>query len=348
VFTVKVAVAGAGWSGLLLANKIRQNHNVTVFEKNRRLKAVCAWGIPTESLREIAEWQGLNVEDYILWESKQLIIDYRGKQRSVPVAGLCTFNKQFFMEKLSQNVNIKYATDFSSAKERYDLMVDATGTREGLGRLPHDLVYVTYQVRAKFDKLPFNDFYMRFPTDTNLASKYLWLFPLSDDEAFVGCGALKGEEAFQQVNQFILENNAVIIEKQAKQLRVTSPKNSRPFYCFDCLGCAKWQSCRASVCAKAFQIVGVGNSIGAISSFGEGNDTSALTAKLLTENITDLSRYEKQVLSALKWLKHDYLFYESMIQNHTVAAVYHALRNQSVYRKRLQVPLNMNTLKQML
>ncbi len=315
---MKIAICGCGWSGSLLANTLSKEHEVTVYERSQQLKVICACGIPTSRLYEIAKQHGLNAENYILWKSKTLTTEYGGKQRCISMRGLCTFDKYRFMKDLDVNVQFSSTLNLKS-NIHADLIVDATGTRELLGHLPEDVIYVTYQVKARFKEHPFNDFYMRLPSDMD-KTPYLWFFPTGEKEAYVGCGSLQGATAAEQVNRFIHKYNGETLEKQAKQLRINPPIQSLPFY--------------------KENIVGVGGNVGAISSFGEGNEPSAVTTDLLAENITDLDEYQKQVFKHLKWLKQEYAFYNSLVKNRKLNIVFNMVRRQPTLRKRCQVPMN--------
>ena len=77
-------MVGCGWSGILLANSLSVSHEVTIYEKSKELKAICAWGIPTMLFRELAKSYSLNAGDYIKWVSKQLIIELGKKHYTYP------------------------------------------------------------------------------------------------------------------------------------------------------------------------------------------------------------------------------------------------------------------------
>jgi len=315
---MKIAILGGGWSERLLADTLSNEHEVTVYERSKQLKVICACGIPTSRLNEIAKQHSLNAENYVLWKSKTLITEHRGKQRCISMRGLCTFNKYQFMKDL--DVNVQYSSTMNlKSKINADLIVDATGTRELLGHLAEDSIYVTYQVKVRFKEPPFDDFYMRFPSDMG-QTLYLWFFPTGKKEAYVGCGSLQGVTAAKQVNHFLHKHNGETLEKQAKQLRVNPPIQSLPFY--------------------KEKMVGVGGSVGAISSFGEGNEPSAVTTNLLAENITDLKEYQKQVFKHLKWLNQEYAYYNSLAQNCILKMLFNILRRHPTTKKRYQVPIN--------
>lgn len=337
---MKIAICGCGWSGNLLANTLSKDHEVTVYEKSPTLRAVCAWGIPTDLFREIAENYRLNADDYILWQSKELIIDAGKKQRHIPMKDLCTFNKLSFMTDISSHSKARFFFNETLQKQNYkdyDLIVDATGSRFVLGRLPTDKYFLTYQVKAQFDSLPYPVFYMRFPTGEEASrTKYLWMFPLSDRTAHVGCGSINGKDAYDRVQQFIQENNAKTLYEQAKLLRINPPQESLPFY-------------RSEIYSnKAVDIVGVGNNVGAITSFGEGNQLSAQTVKLLSQNLTNPKEYQKQVIKTLGWLKYDYNLYDALIQDKIFSVAINMIKIQIKYRKVLRVKFNTQLIKNIL
>ena len=326
---MKIAVVGCGWSGVLLANLLSFSHEVTIYEKSKELKTICAWAIPTMLFRELAKSYCLNANDYIKWTSKQLIMELGKKTLHIPVTGLCTFDKFNFMKTVMDSTQATFNFGETLNPENhnnYDLIVDATGYRAILGQLSTDKYYSTYQIKAEFNDLPYPDFYIRFPAHEDLtATKYLWMNPLSNNTAYVGCSSINGNKAYNLVHNFIQETHATILEEQAKMLRLNPPHESLPFI--------------------NGKIVGVGNSIGAITSFGEGNQTSAETVKLLTQNLTNLSQYQKQVLKHLGWLKYDYKAYTALTQNKILSNLTCMVKMQKIYYRRSRMKVNMQSLR---
>ena len=261
--------------------------------------------------------------------SKQLIMELGKKTLHIPVTGLCTFDKFNFMKTVMDSTQATFNFGETLNPENhnnYDLIVDATGYRAILGQLSTDKYYSTYQIKAEFIDLPYPDFYIRFPSHEDLtATKYLWMNPLSYSTAYVGCSSINGKKAYNLVHNFIQETHATILEEQAKMLRLNPPQESRPFI--------------------NGKIVGVGNSIGAITSFGEGNQTSAETVKLLTQNLTNLSQYHKQVLKHLGWLKYDYKAYTALKQNKILSNLTCMMKMQKIYYRRSRMKVNMQSLR---
>jgi flavin-dependent dehydrogenase len=329
--TQKIAICGAGFSGLLLAHSLSKDHEVTVFDLSPEIRTVCGWGIPTSLFQIVAAKHGLDPGDYILCKPRELIIDQGHKVRHIPVSNLCTFHKEKFMRDLVQSTTatFKWGQTLENTDE-FDAVVDATGKRDILGKLPSDKFFATYQVKVIFPPgMPEPDFYMGFPPRQELSTiRYLWQFPLSEDTAFVGCMATNGKKTYKMVNDFLQKfqrksNDYYICAKQARVLRLGPPQSSLPFF--------------------KGNVVGVGNSIGAITSFGEGNELAALTADLLAENISDssldFSRYQQRVLKCLAWLESDYKAYEAMTQDKILRDLPIMLRIQGYYRRRFGINL---------
>jgi flavin-dependent dehydrogenase len=203
--------------------------------------------------------------------------------------------------------------DFS----KYDLVIDASGIRAGLGKLPKDKFYICYQVRAAFEpKLPYSNFLIDF---SKPVEKYLWMFPLSRKKALIGCCALKGRIARMAVLDFLNSHKGTILVEQGKLLRLNFLQESLPFI--------------------KSNIVGVGNSIGAITSLGEGNVLSIITVKLLLDNIKDLQEYQKKVFEKLGWLKYDYAAYNDWTENRKIRLIYNLVKCRKNYKKYLKFQL---------
>jgi len=316
---LKILVCGAGWCGSLLSNKLTEYGDVEVYERNRKPTAICGCGIPTSFFVQLAKSYGLNPEDYILWKAHEIMLSQGKKVRHIPIDNLCTFDKQKFMEDLinQSSATFHFGKKLPESTKNYDLIIDASGKRALLGKLPTDMIIPCFQVKASFNKLPYPDFYADFSDITS--TSYLWMFPLSDREANVGCGAPKGRYAYNRVMEFIKEHDGEIIQRQAKPVRIAPPHESLPFY--------------------RDNIIGVGESIGAITGFGEGNAFSAITVELLLENLEDTHAYSKAVLDELNWLKTDHAFIQSMIHQRKTRMIYYAAKIAGVYKRRLGVNL---------
>ncbi len=309
---------GCGWSGSLAAyNLAESGFKVDVYEQEKKPKVVCACGIPTDFLIELARDHGLNPEDYIFWKSKNLTIRFSALTADLKIDNLCTFNKQRFIEDLIDGSSATFHFRRRIKPKEvtgYDLVIDATGTRSILGRQPWDRFALCYQVKARFTELPYQDFYMDLSNPKSRS--YLWLFPLSERTAYVGSASQNGSPKIQ-VERFIKEFKGEILKREGKTLRLNPPSKSLPFY--------------------RNRVVGVGNSIGAITSLGEGNAPSALTVKILMQNINDPEGYRRNILKELGWIEHDHAVYNALINNKRAELIYHSLKLIDVYRERFKI-----------
>jgi flavin-dependent dehydrogenase len=284
---------------------------VDVFELASQPTVVCACGIPFDFLHDLAKSVGLSADDYVFWRSRSLTFNLDGKTRIIQSSNLCTFDKLRFMTDLvkASDATFKWRTRFQPEDATgYDLVVDATGTRQVLGKLPADRHYMAYQVKAKFKEPP--DFYFQLMK----TPAYMWLFPLTEKTAYVGYASENPSGARQAVETCLNQHQATALQKQAKVLRLNPPYQSQP--------------------NTKGNIIGTGNSIGAITSFGEGNDPSAQTARLLAENIHDPQEYQKQTLRQLNWINHDHKAHQAWMQNKRLKLLYHTLRIRKVYWQR--------------
>jgi len=107
--------------------------------------------------------------------------------------------------------------------------------------------------------------------------------------------------------------------EQGKLLRLNFPQESLPFI--------------------KNNVVGVGNSIGAITSLGEGNVLSIISVKLLLDNIKDLQEYQKKVFEKLGWLKYDYAAYNDWIDNKKIGLMYNLVKCRKNYETRFKFQL---------
>jgi flavin-dependent dehydrogenase len=307
-------------SGSLLAYFLpKLGHEVEVYESAKTPKVICGCGITTDVFQELAISCDLNPKSFILWKGKQLILKFPNRETKIVVINSCTFNKQKFLRTVIKNSEAKFHFGQKLSYlnyEKYDLVIDATGIRDCLKRLPKDTFFICYQVKATFKpKLPYPDFFIDF---SKPLIKYLWMFPLSPYEAYVGCYSHKGKITRLMVLEFLNKFKGKILEERGKLVRLNSPQESLPFI--------------------RNNVVGVGNSIGAISSIGEGNTLSILTIKILLDNLNDLKEYQKKILEKLGWLKHDYAAFHAWTKNQKIKLLYHASKCRNHYQTRLKKP----------
>ena len=298
---MRIAIVGCGWTGSMLANRLTEYGNVDVYEISRRPKVVCGQGIPTKEFEKICEKHGLHPEDYILWRGKRCYMK-TNYVRSFPITNLCTFDKQRFIDDLikTSSANFHFAERLVH-KEKYDLIVDATGKRAILGKAGKERIIPCVQYKVKFDEMPLNDFYLDMTRIKAYGS--LWFFPLGENVANVGSGALNGAVAKEQVESFFKRHPGEILEKMGKLVRMASPKDSLPFTKND------------------NRIVGCGESIGTISHNAEGNEPCVKCVDILIEHIHDLENYKAHVLREFKNLESEHKFIRAVIKGNSFQAL---------------------------
>lgn len=320
---MKIAICGCGWSGAILSNMLTEYGRVDVYELNKQPTTVCACGVPLSFLRHLTKKLGFNPEEYVLWKSNRIILDFGTIDITIPVRNLCTFDKEKLMKDLVQasDANFSFGKKASTElKNRYDLVVDATGKRALLGPLPNDKILQAFQVKARFKELPYPDFYMNFSDPSS--GGYLWMFPISDKLAYVGCGGYSGSYIFHRVQRFIKRFKGRVLERRAKSSRVNSPIESMPFF--------------------KGNIVGVGTSIGTISRLGEGNALSAKSAEFLAEHLNNLKEYSRKVLAEFRWLSNDYSFFEAYEKKLKSKLIYFGTKIWKIYKRRFDIRVTLS------
>jgi len=309
-----IAVVGCGMSGSILSYLLPEaGHNVDVFEINQTPKVVCACGMSSDLFRRTASICELEPDNYILWYGKEMIVKFSTREHALKVKNLCTFDKLKFESDLMRKSKACFHFGKILHPQKYsdfDLVIDATGVRACLGRLPSDRFYVCYQVKASFEHLPHPDYYMEF---ARLGEMYRWMFPLSSSTAYVGAGARDGPSARAAALEFMQHFNGKILEEKGKLLRLAPPDRSMPFH--------------------NGNVVGVGNSIGSITSLGEGIGPSIETAMLLSENLYDLDGYQKKVMKKLGWIRYDYRIFNYLSKNEKIRTAYSIFRCRRHYQE---------------
>ncbi|MEM4405215.1 MAG: hypothetical protein QXR28_05080 [Nitrososphaerota archaeon] len=107
---MKIAVAGGGVSGSFFASLVENTQDVTVFERQREnvFRAICAWGTSKHEMRRLAVRIGLNFDEYILHEGREMVVKLPDNEFSIKLKGLCTFDKKRFILDMHKRLKIKY------------------------------------------------------------------------------------------------------------------------------------------------------------------------------------------------------------------------------------------------
>jgi flavin-dependent dehydrogenase len=291
---MKIAIVGLGVAGSYLLDRLSESHDVTGYEmqKEGEFDAVCAWGTSKNELKRIMKPLGIDFENYILFNGREMSVDLgNGSSRRIPLIGLVTYDKHRLELDLTKGKKARFGVRASPsllASEDYDLVVDCTGLYRSFLPKPKEDLWVPC-VEYKFDykaaglKTPFSDFYIK-PFEG--ISGYFWYFPLEEGCAYVGAGDIhKNHNKF--LEKFNRENPGRVIKKIGRPIRVSPPKYCEPFY----LG----------------KVVGCGESIGTVFPLlGEGIIPSLQCAELLCDNLKDLPTYREAVLKKFEYFNYVY------------------------------------------
>src|SRR6476661_246724 len=95
---MKIAVAGMGVAGAYLMNRLSDDHenHVVGFERMDKDKhdAVCAWATCKNVMTDLAKNCGLNFDEYILHEGKQMEVDLGTPNRvDINLKGMVSYDK---------------------------------------------------------------------------------------------------------------------------------------------------------------------------------------------------------------------------------------------------------------
>ncbi len=278
---MRVAVAGGGVAGSYFANLIKGDHEVVVFERQKaeNFRAICAWGTSKHEMRRLAGRIGLNFDEYILHEGKEMIVKLPDESEfSIKLKGLCTFNKKQFILDMHSRLKVYYSIDVKKVKiTGFDLIVDATGFHRALlPRIARDYYIPTVEYLVKYDSPPIDDFYL-MPL-THLGG-YLWYFPLSNNLAHVGVGDYFNRHK-EALDEFIRKNPGEVIDVVGRPVRIAPPH----------------------LCAPIISngVVGLGESIGTVHPvIGEGIIPGMQCAELLSQSVDGrIEQYPQKVLKS--------------------------------------------------
>ncbi|MEM4186787.1 MAG: NAD(P)/FAD-dependent oxidoreductase [Candidatus Caldarchaeum sp.] len=281
---MRIAVTGLGVAGSYLVRRLsQQGHDVVGFERQPResFKAICAWGTVRQAAKKILENVDFDFDEYLLHMGETITLD-NGKQTStVPLKGLCTYDKARLELDLTKGLKVFYGVtpNRGDLVKDFDLVVDATGVSRALLPKPaRDEVVPCFEYKLRYDGgRRLSDFYVRIFPNWN---GYLWYFPLSENEAYVGAGDITNNHV-REVNSFAAEDGGKTVGKYGKAIRIAPPELCRPF--------------------SAGKIVGVGESIGTVfPMLGEGILPSLECAEIFLSTIEEPEKYAGKVLEFFK------------------------------------------------
>jgi flavin-dependent dehydrogenase len=317
---MKIAVVGIGVAGAYLMNRLSDDHNNHVVGFERMPKdqhdAVCAWATCENVMAGLAKNCGLNFDDYVLHDGKQMHVDLEDKGRGgidIKLKGMVSYDKLRLIQEMIRGTEIRFgkAPRKDEMESDFDIIIDSTGFhRSYLPRVGNEMWIpcVQYKVRYQSGKEPYDDFYLRtFPA----MSGYFWYFPLGNGYAHVGAGDfLKSHNHF--VDEFLNKYDCEVIKKVGRPVRLTPPENCEPF-------------------TDSRKSVGVGESIGTVYPLlGEGIIPSTWCAELLVQNLHDTRAYRQAVLEKFKMYSLVFKFIQLKI-NRKFSAIRHGMDMLKLY-----------------
>jgi len=297
---MKIQICGAGVAGTYLY-LLLNDFDVHIKDVRRKPDCRCAWGIAYSEAKELYKKVGLDLDDYVIARPGYVVANgLKIKNKNVVI-----FDKKRLLEDLWKQI------EFRDVKA--DLYVDATGHKRALlPKIEKDRLYPTIQTIEEHD------------VDENIyvyarKTGYAWAFPLGNSKWHVGAGdatemrTIELIEIFRQKYGF--KGNSKICGCKAR-IRLLPPSKCRPFV--------------------SGNVVGVGESIGCVSGFGEGNAPALESAKILYECLIDneLHKYESKILKNFQWIEEEYKFVEAVQKDKKLTAFLELPKVLSVERGR--------------
>jgi len=273
----RVTIVGAGVAGAYLGAKLsREGIDVEGIEAQdiSKYHSVCAWATSVDGIRGYLRSIDLDIDGYIIREADGIYVDLGGRLYRVPTRHLATFDKPALIVDLARSFKVRYPVRVRGIPDvRSDLIVDATGVHRsviGPAEDGADLVLPAYQLLVRYRNPPMDDFYVKpFPRYTG----YLWYFPLTNGEFFVGAGDLHHGH-LKQISEFLDKHPPdEVLRREGRPIRISPPGILRPLFR-----------------AAGMAVTAVGEAAGAVlPMLGEGILPSVMSAEMLFERISNAS-----------------------------------------------------------
>ncbi len=326
---MKIAIVGLGVAGSYLLNRLARERydNIYVFEGHKKCNQnhLCGWMTNKDALDKYAFQTDIdNGEDYIIRNIEKAYVRSGEKEIITKTRNAVTFSKPKFLidmqnyaldlvDNASFGTRVQYS--FGIQRDRYDLIIDATGNRRSMLRLipgarKHAALCRQYTVR--YDYLPYDDVFIEL-----FRSGYLWYTPLKDGLAFIGAGSLEDHAYLNKLSSF-LENNGKheIIDVSQKLISLLPPSKCTPFI--------------------DGNIVGVGEAIGTTRPFGgEGIAPALRSAEILVDCIhgNEMEEYEHRILKEFKKQEKEWKYVQARLRGSTWGCLRHGMGLKQPYIK---------------
>ena len=164
---MKIAVVGIGVAGAYLLARLKNQHEVVGFERStlENHDSICAWGTSKAPMEEFSKKVGLDFDDYVIHDGKQMYVDMGLERFQIKLKGLCTYNKIGLIKDMASGCKIHYgaAPKLQDLESEFDMIVDSTGFhRSYLPRIAKDFHLPTFQYKVEYENgVPFDDFYLK-------------------------------------------------------------------------------------------------------------------------------------------------------------------------------------------
>lgn len=323
---VRYGIAGAGPAGAYLAALLREDAEVYERQEEGEFTSVCAWGTGYYMMKGLLKDVGIGFDDYLLHFGKRIYVEVGGEVLKFSAYGLSTFDKPKLlkdMARLSGQVHWGSRVERGYLESRYKVAVDATGVNRTLvGRPEQDFLVPTIEYRVVYDGLPYDDFFIK---PFSGYAGYLWMFPLSEREAFVGAGSVRADHE-PRVLEFIKRTGGRIVEgsRMGRAIRLIPYPLLRPI---------SWMNA-----------VAVGEAAGAVfPMLGEGILPSMLSARALYESGMDQREYQRRLYRLLKDFRYPFELIRNKISRrgglsnfvNAVRTVRYAMKNKEMIGARV-------------
>ncbi|MET1123820.1 MAG: NAD(P)/FAD-dependent oxidoreductase [Archaeoglobaceae archaeon] len=295
-----IQIYGAGMAGSFLFMLLRDQEKVKIFDVRKVVDCRCAWGIAYRQAKKLYKLIGVDLDEYVL-SKPELAVANGIEMKNLNIV---TFDRRRLLQDLWREL------DFGEVKA--DLRVDATGVaRAYLPPIANDRIYYCVQSVERFEA---DENVYAYAVKTG----YAWAFPLGDGRWHVGAGDTSYERAaalVEKLKDFYGFGGDAACSCRAR-IRMLPPSRCRPFV--------------------AANTVGVGEAIGCVSGFGEGNAPSLECAKILAEEILDgeLRRYEERVIENFRWIELEHEFVEAVQIGRKLSALLKLPRVMMIERRR--------------
>jgi len=297
--SIRVAIAGAGFSGSYLARRlvvegIAKPEEIEIFDPmNHRTKCgqtPCGWGIHQPTLEKAIELCDLgNPDDFILESFDEILFG-----NVMAKADLCTFDKPKFIKACLDGFAIN-RHEFVGGN--FDLIIDATAGRKIIGPSNTAPLFIhTKQVRLPKEAVtPLVKTMEILPLKVIGARGYgyVWRFPLGDSVHY-GFG-LVGEKTPPWL--MLSKHYVSTICGCRGVIRLSSPRYSQPI-----------------VIHNPYRVIAVGESAGMISSATGGGCKEAIDGiEVLIKCWGDWEKYEDRLIREFRWADDEFRLVRKLV-----------------------------------